>query len=221
VKVVIQCAGRKRKGAPTLKGPAGEEVVFVAHPELCRSLPGGVRYCRPDDAVGPGPGTWRDALAAYNREGQNPLGLLRAADLYGPRVYRALAHALGWDKVFILSAGWGLIRSDFLTPAYDITCSCLGEPRARRGRRPARAVPDFNHLQDARMLPDEEVHFLGGRDYLPLYYLLTGHLPGRKIIHHKGSLPHRDGYSYEEYRGPQNQNWHYAAARAFIGPAPI
>jgi hypothetical protein len=38
-----------------------------------------------------------------------------------------LVEKFGIEKVFILSAGWGLIRADFLTPNYDITFSGSAE----------------------------------------------------------------------------------------------
>ena len=50
-------------------------------------------------------------LIRYNRQGLNPDGLFRGAELYKPPVYRALVERSGWQNVFILSAGWGLIRS--------------------------------------------------------------------------------------------------------------
>jgi len=41
-------------------------------------------------------------------------------ELYRPRCYENLVFAFGWE-MFHLSAGWGLIRSDFFTPDYNIT----------------------------------------------------------------------------------------------------
>ena len=49
-----------------------------------------------------------------------------------PSVYRELVHALGAENVFILSAGWGLLSADFLTPNYDITFSATAERYKRR-----------------------------------------------------------------------------------------
>jgi hypothetical protein len=216
MRVVIQCAGRKHRDAGRLRSASGEEVIFVARPECCQSVPSFSRYCKPDDVVGPGRGTWRDVLKVYNQEGQNPYNLRRAADLYKHKVYRALVDVLGWKNVFILSAGWGLIRSDFLTPDYDITFSIQGSPQSIRQKRLIQPLQDFNHLLDSDLSPKETVHFFGGRAYLPLYYILTEKLPTRNIIHHKGRLPRRIGFEYEEYHSSRNQNWHYAAAHAFL-----
>ncbi len=141
MKVVIQCAGRKRDGAGRLRDEAGAEVAFVARPDLYTDGLAAFRPCRPDNPAGPEAGTWRDVLARYNeryaREGANPDRLLPAGDLYSPRVYRGLTDAFGPANVFILSAGWGLVRADFLLPDYDITFSNQPNvPRyARRGRR--------------------------------------------------------------------------------------
>ena len=222
MKVVIQCAGRKRDGAGRLRDGAGAEVTFVTHPDLYTDEPALFRLCRPDDPAGPDLGAWRDVLARYNeryaREGANPDRLLLAGDLYSPRVYRGLTDAFGPANVFILSAGWGLVRADFLLPDYDITFSNQKKvPKyARRGRREDGSWRDFNQLRDAGLTPGEAVYFFGGRDYLPLYYRLADDLPGRKVIHHKTATPRRAGYEYEAYTGPANTNWHYPAAEAFI-----
>lgn len=47
----------------------------------------------------------------------------------------------GLDNVMILSAGWGLIPAQFLTPRYDITFSASAEPYVRR--RKNQAYEDF------------------------------------------------------------------------------
>ncbi|MGH9879755.1 MAG: hypothetical protein ACRD5H_19170, partial [Nitrososphaerales archaeon] len=168
---------------------------------------------RPDDEIAPGLGTWREYLIQYNQQGSNPHGLYRAADLYKPHVYRDLVKQYGWNNVFILSAGWGLIRSDYLTPYYDITFSKQGKPWAIR--RPDDHYQDFNHLQEAELSEDERIYFFGGKDYLPLYYSLTEHIPGRKVIYHsQASLEVHEGYEYVIYRS--HTNWHYSCAQAFI-----
>ena len=58
-----------------------------------------------------------------------PLACLR---LYKNSAYEYLVNQLGEDKVFILSAGWGLIPAPFLTPDYDITFSGNAEAYKRR-----------------------------------------------------------------------------------------
>ncbi len=162
--------------------------------------------------------TWRDALRRYNEEGENPYELCQAADLYTPNehvfrnLYRELADAFGCESVFILSAGWGLIRADFWTPDYNITFSkqCIKKkPWAWRNTKDRlRSWLDFNHLQGAPIAQDERIHFFGGNDYLPTFYALVESVPGKKVVHHKGD--------YEKYDGPKwNRTWYYGAARDF------
>jgi len=64
----------------------------------------------------------------------------------------------GVKNVYILSAGWGLICADFLTPAYDITFSPSAAPYKRRRKT--------DRYEDFRMLPDKaerEIVFFGGQ----------------------------------------------------------
>ena len=86
-----------------------------------------------------------------------------------------------------------MIRSDFLTPDYDITFSNQGDPWSRRRSRDR--FQDFNHLRDSDISSDETVYFFGGKDYLSLYYFLTQSVSVRKVIYHsQDSLTHRQGY---------------------------
>lgn len=120
--VVIHCAASKRPDAGHVVNAAGKPIVFVAHPEIAPAENAHV-YARPDDASENGR-SWRNLLLEYNsRPGNNPLGLLPAYQLYTNGTYGRLVERLGANNVYILSAGWGLIRSDFLTPYYDITFS--------------------------------------------------------------------------------------------------
>lgn len=186
-----------------------------------------MRYARPDDRCEEKVATWRDVLNRYNEQPENPCALLRAADLYAPKehvfrnLYRELADALGWDNVFILSAGWGLIRAGFWTPDYNITFSTQGKKDKpwvwRNNKDHLRSWADFNHLRDAPTAQDEAIHFFGGKDYLPPFYALMGTVPGRKIVHYKGDVKHRPSFDYERYEGTEkNRTWHYRAAKDFL-----
>ena len=120
--VVIQCAARKAAGAGYLRTRDGRKVMFVADPDLA-PRDGGCIYARPDDIAGTGT-SWRAVLRQYNENpGDNRLGLLPAWRLYRNSTYEILAEHCGLDRLYILSAGWGLIPADFLTPNYDITFS--------------------------------------------------------------------------------------------------
>src|ERR1700729_1347462 len=110
--VVIQCAASKRAGAGHLVSGSGKPFVFVAEPQDPPADRAHV-YPRPDDPSGEGT-SWRQALVKYNEEARaNPLCLYPAWQLYENKTYGRLVDRLGLQKVYILSAGWGLIRADF------------------------------------------------------------------------------------------------------------
>lgn len=106
---------------------AGRKVLFVADPASAPQSDS-VIYKRPDDAASSGR-SCRDMLEDYNRNRRednprdNPLGLLPAWKLYKNDAYGALAKHFGTDNLYILSAGWGLVKADYLLPCYDITFS--------------------------------------------------------------------------------------------------
>src|ERR1700683_2219176 len=120
--VVMQCAASKRPDAGHLVTDDGKPVDFVAHPEIAPVQNHRV-YARPDD-ISDSEISWRTQLLDYNQTPQdNPLRLCAAFQLYENKTYELLVNHFGPDSVYILSAGWGLIRSEFLTPYYDITFS--------------------------------------------------------------------------------------------------
>jgi len=134
--------------------------------------------------------------------------------LYRPSIYKALVEKYGAQNVFILSAGWGLVRSDFLIPYYDITFSNQGKPHSKRS--PHDLFEDFNQLRDTDIHSDETIYFFGGQAYLPLFCNLTQNITARKVIYHsKGSVYQLQGYecipSCRSYT-----NWPYQCAQDFI-----
>lgn len=212
MKIVIQCANRKDENAGRLLNSIGEKVIFVAHPEKCEKTIPNLKYCRPDDKIAKESGTWRGYLARYNQEGSNPNNLSIAGKLYRPLIYQTLMDKFGQKNLFILSAGWGLIRSDYLVPYYDITFSKQGKTGSRR--LPSDKFQDFNHLEGC-ISSGECVYFFGGKDYLPLYYSLTRHLPNRKVIYYSiEDMQQVKGYEYYYYKG--FTIWHYSCAQDFI-----
>ena len=124
--VVIQCAASKRPQAGRMVA-SGQPVHFVAHPQKAPNILDRI-YAHQDDRTRDG-STWRRLVAEYNKNpGNNPLGLYPAFDLYKRDIYRRLVDKFDLKNVYILSAGWGLIRADFLTPSYDITFSGSADP---------------------------------------------------------------------------------------------
>ncbi|HDD43892.1 MAG TPA: hypothetical protein ENG63_03400, partial [Candidatus Desulfofervidus auxilii] len=67
--------------------------------------------------------TYRKVLMEYNKrqKNENSYNLCSALDLYWHPIYRKLKEIADYKEIFvyILSAGWGLVRGDFLLPYYD------------------------------------------------------------------------------------------------------
>ncbi len=212
--VVIQCAGRKAEGAAYLRNRDGRRVMFVADPQ---SAPRDDRkvYARPDDDVGDGE-TWRDKLEACNRApGNNPFGLLPAWRLYSNDAYRLLYDRYGAENLYILSAGWGLIRSDFLTPNYDITFSNQADRLTRRR--------DRDRYEDFQMLPEDAagpILFFAGKAYVDLAGALTKRVKGEKYLFYNSAVaPRAPGFRLRRYKTTTRTNWHYECAKAFVAGA--
>ena len=150
MKIVIQCAGTKNAQRPGsgFHVDGGKLVKFVA---VAKGAPssGIYTYARPDD-LSDGQHTWRERLLEYNNEEKsNPLDLLPAYRLYAHKVYENLVDKFGTSQVFILSAGWGLIASDFLTPDYDITFSNAKNVASYAHRRKS------DHYSDVCQIPND------------------------------------------------------------------
>tara|TARA_R110002049_G_scaffold114812_8_gene266166 strand:+ start:8097 stop:8753 length:657 start_codon:yes stop_codon:yes gene_type:complete len=209
--VVIQCAAKKSCSAGYLRRKDGKRVLFVAEPQ---SAPASkiVDYACPDD-VADGDLTWRDHLTGYNAKPDgNPLKLMPAWQLYSNRTYKNLVDLFGQDKLYILSAGWGLLAADFLTPMYDITFSTSAEGYKRRHSR--------DRYSDFSMLPAETaepVAFFGGKDYVSLFCELTKDIKSaRYILYNSVSPPNAPGCELVRFNTTARTNWHYLCAQAFI-----
>lgn len=214
MKIIIQCAASKDPAAGMMNAQDGTPVVFVANPDIAPATTNHI-YAHPD-GLAKGHRAWREWLLDYNAHPSgNPLGLLPAWLLYRHECYAALVERYGTENVFILSAGWGLIRADFLTPVYDITFSAQADAFKRRRTRDAYA--DFNMLEGR---DDEPVAFFGGKDYLPLFYRLTANTPGRRIaVFNSASEPQTHGVRFVRYHTRTRTNWHYEAVNAFLDGA--
>jgi hypothetical protein len=211
-KIVIQCAGSKYENAGKLTTLSGEKVLFAAHPERY-TLQG--KCCRPDEIREGTHSTWRSYLESYNQQGSNPNHIFPAGELAKAPIYKALIRKFGATNVFILSAGWGLVRSDYLLPYYDITFSIQGKPYSKR--RQSDRFEDFNQISDVGIQPDETIYFFGGQSYLPLYLKLTRNITARKVIYHSHEAAlHIQGYICIPSPYPGSQNWHYKCAQGFI-----
>jgi hypothetical protein len=212
--VVIQCAARKRPDAGCLETRDGRRVLFVANPSAAPAQDG-LLYARPDD-IAEGGRSWRDELAAYNKSpGRNLLGLLPAFELYQNEAYRRLADKVGTQKLYILSAGWGLIGATFLTPSYDITFTAQAEPykKRRKGDR-------YNDLSMLTQDEREPILFFGGKDYLPLFARLTSNVQSKRIVFFNSAhAPQIDGGRAIRFWTTTRTNWHYECVDAFLSGA--
>ena len=198
MRIVVQCCAKKRGGH--VRRSNGTPVNFVAHPEYAvgSDLESHVHPDGPRDELND---SWRDFLSEYNESGQNPLGLMKAWQLYMPakhRIYERLVDRFRECNVFICSAGWGLIQSTFLTPYYDVTFSGKEKDRYRRQliqRKKNDRFDDYNHLAPA-LGPNESVYLFLTNAYLPPYWDLMGTA---------GAVWN----AAEMYSGRKYTNWHY------------
>lgn len=217
--VVIQCAAKKAKDAGYLTAADGKKVAFVADPTKFPEN-GEYHLVKPDDIYGNR--TWREWIVEYNKRGGNPCGLLPAYQLYHNEAYRDLAKKVGINNLYILSAGWGLIRADFLTPYYDITFSQAAGDSGFRRREKDKSFLDFNQLQPANG-SNEPILFVGGNSYRSLFNKMVNHLPNPKVIFHRveenGKVVVEKGPNhtlYVPFPTKRLTNWHYSCAEAII-----
>ena len=208
--VVIQCAAGKQHHAGHLRTWDGRNVMFVATPDAVPSV-GSKVYAHPDDISDSGK-SWRNVLSEYNSDSNNNrLGLLPAWQLYRNPTYEILADRCGEDRLYILSAGWGLIRADFLTPNYDITFSRASNVESFKRRRYQDAYDDFRLPTSV----EEPIVFFGGRDYIRLFCRLTAEAKGHRTIFYAGRRLSVPGCTLRRFGDPFT-NWHYQCAKAFV-----
>jgi hypothetical protein len=213
VNVVIQCA--KSKSGAKWHDADGCPVNFVADPDLAFASRGErERYAHPDSIANDGR-TWRQQIIDYNRHATNEHGLSFAYQLYTNPTYRNLVAHYGVEHVFILSAGWGLIPANFLTPYYDITFTKNRNVPEWAVRRGYGGFNDLNYLPNES---DEPLVFLGGKAYVELFARLARRYNGPKIVVHSSrDQPTLDGQCVTvRYRGTTQTNWHYACAQDMI-----
>jgi len=153
-------------------------------------------------------------LLAYNRKPENPLRLLPAWQLYNDPAYGRLAGKCGVGNVYVLSAGWGLIRADFLTPDYDITFSYVKPEDRYKRRSMAESYDDFCMLPlDARA----PIVFFGCKGYLPLFESLTSSIRAPKtVFFNSAAAPEMPGHVLKRFDTRRRTNWHYECAAAFV-----
>jgi hypothetical protein len=209
MKIIIQCAKGKKKNAGCLKTTNSKNILFIANPNIATET-GDYVYHSPKDITEKNI-TWTNELARYNELTDNYFNLLPAYELYENNIYREIVSKFGIENVFILSAGWGLIRADFLTPNYNITFS----NRKKEFKRDKKEnYPDLCHLQ---LDSADDLVFLGGIDYQPLFDKLTSKYCGRRIVFYNSvNLPKIKNCYFIKYETRQKTNWHYSCAKKII-----
>lgn len=211
MKIVIQCAAKKMPDAGYMINKNGVSILFVANPDAAPPS-NEVVYARPDDIADAGK-SWRDILLNYNKQPHNNrLDLYPAFHLYMNATYRALVKKYQAENVYILSAGWGLIGSEFLTPKYDITFSPKADSYKRRRKQ--------DIYYDFQMLPrhcNDDLIFFGGKDYLPLFCKLSSNYAGKKFVFYNAKIkPDAPGCELIRYHTSTRTNWHYECAKALL-----
>lgn len=212
--VVFPCAGRKAANAGRFRMSDGRVVFFVADPTLAPA-DSSVLYRHPDDDA-MGDRTFRQVLDDYNLQfkDENPWGLQPAWRLYSDRVYGGLKRAVGAANLFILSAGWGLIRADYLTPDYDVTFSNGKNVEAYKRRRKRDRYEDFQHLPAGGF---DRVVFAGGKDYVKPFLMFTEGLGMERVVYYNSNLAASEHDArFVPFETHRKTNWHYEWADGLI-----
>jgi len=203
---VLTCSSRKQQDSKLVYNHNGELELI----ELNATV-----GLRPNDLAFDDVFTWREIVENNQDNGNIPF---MAYELYVREEYTLLRDALG-DRFFIQSAGFGIIRSDFRLPKYNITFGGANELN-RRYYNPNEndGYNDFNQLP----VNDEDILYVGGQTYLPQFIELTRDLPNRKIIFYstnqipQNNINDGENFVFKQYtpmNPNQRTNWHYGLAR--------
>ena len=166
----------------------------------------------PDEKMPNSDISWRDYLLKH----QNDKNLRMTYKLYSRKEYQSLYEKFG-NSFYILSAGWGLVSSEYKLPNYDITFSSNSNIGAKRSTN-NNNLPIYNDFNQLKINDNEDIIFIGSPDYLKLFIILTQNLPNRKIIYWKSKSLKRiypnDTFEYRYFQTNTNTNWHYELAYA-------
>lgn len=205
---VVQCAKSKQNDG-WLVGANGQLITFYAKPDAAPAV-AVARNAHPDGIDEDGL-PWRHKLIEYNRRyretGENPLGLHSAASLYANRAYAKLEESLPPARLYILSACWGLVRSDFLLPNYDVSFSQGQNVPAYVHRASGEQWHDFNMLPSLETAP---LVFIGGQKYLRAFAEASRYYQGHRVAYfNSASTPEFPGVEMRRFDTDAKTNWHY------------
>ena len=173
-----------------------------------------INQYKPDDNITENVNySWRNFIS----DNQNHMNIpCRAYDLYSERVYLDLF--LNFNKrLYIESAGWGIVNAEFRLPNYDITFSQNNNINTVRNYQ----LENYNDYNQLTLSQEDDVVFIGTPEYLPLFFELTNELPNRKIIYwKKQSTPinypiPNDTFIYRYYLTNSRMRWFYELAEKF------
>lgn len=221
---VIQCAGSKQNDAASFC-LNGETLSFIATPEE-----GEQNQVRPWDNVPGMNATWVSCVRAFNGLSndhdwdtfvdagitldQGNAQMYQAGQLYRPQEYHDLVEKLGKENVYILSAGWGLVRSDRLLPDYDITFS-NGARKTNKYITP-KCRSDKQSLHPI-IEGDNPVHLFITPNYLDYWdRTFAESFEAHDVLLH-WHRPDTSRYRIELHDcGGRKTNWHYTAVNQFL-----
>ena len=161
--------------------------------------------------------SWSDYIRKYNENPAN-VGLSRAVDIYKPTIYKDMVAAFGAERVFILSAGWGLVPSWYRIPTYEITLSYATERATRRA-----GLHGFKDLVLDPKYAGEEVTFIGGAAYIGLLCKVLRDVPLKRLVvafttkkQPRIHLPLAETVDIVKFPTKVETNWHYQYGRWLI-----
>lgn len=229
MKAVIQCAMTKNEKSATFT-MNGAAQTFVA-------TPSGVNEVRPWDEIPTMIGkTWIDCAHAYGIPAEWVMykdagigisgngQLTECGTLYlprkSPRVYQDLVEKLGKENVYILSAGWGLVRADARIPTYNVTFNEQAPLYAQVTPENRSKYPAYSNV----IAGADEIHLFITPNYFDYWtrsFMGKDNHRQRYVLHWKDGANNRPENIQERNihlheLGKLKTNWQYAAVYQFI-----
>jgi hypothetical protein len=219
--VVIACSGPKI--GSNLINQNKQKIKFVSAPNQCinyRSVED-ILFFHPDDLIENNK-SGRDLILEMQNDNSY---LTKAYELYKERldikdeIYVNLYNKFK-SNLYIISAGWGIIRADFKLPNYDITFKTGVSPCNYRSFQVL--FNDFNHLKNIPV--DEIIVFIGSPDYINFFYSMTKDIPNKKVIFWKKAetptkfknICNDKNFYFKYYETKKRTGWYYELARKLI-----
>lgn len=173
--IVICCAGRKN--------PLFRKLTDNEHEIDFRAVSNPVNYEYIPDDIKSNNQTWREYI--HEHQANTNLNIYNAYMLYTPKspfqnIYSDL-YARFSNQLYILSAGWGLIKSDYRIPKYDITFKSDKPSNKRTEPNPIFDQNDWKQLSDNELKINSRIIFIGPPSYHRLFDRCTTHLNNQKI----------------------------------------